>query len=196
MRNPKSMPPTPPRVKDLYDDTHEWRRTTDDQISSLRGDVSELKTGLGKVQAGQDYLAQTVNSAVMAFQQAAKPKETQWGVLISLLALITVIAGGFTTLTTDPLRKAQEKTEDRFMKLIENDLVFARFQGQSEVWREKTTREMDRLWNHAQQAEAENNERIRASAYNTGRQEAYEGRLDRLSQRMEKLGERTYNAKP
>ena len=89
-----------PRSKDIYDDAHEWRRATDDQIGSLRGDVSELKTGLGRVQAGQEYLASTVNSAVQAFQQSAKPKETQWGVLISLLGLIVIIAGGFTTLTT------------------------------------------------------------------------------------------------
>jgi len=179
-----------------FDDAHEWRKSTDAQIGSLRSDVSELKSGLGKVQEGQTYLAQTVNEAMRVIRENGKPKETQWGVLISLLGLIVIIAGGFTTLTTNPITKTQEHLIDRIQALENTDAAFAKFTGQSEIWREKTQREMDTLWVHAKAAETENIERVRASAYNTGRQEAYEGRLDRLSQRMEKLGERTYNAKP
>ncbi|MEI7532848.1 MAG: hypothetical protein WCK57_00630 [Verrucomicrobiae bacterium] len=185
-----------PRTKDIYDDAHEWRKSTDTSITSLRGDVSELKTGLGEVKAGQRYLADTVNGAVQAFQQAAKPKETQWGVLIALLTLITIIAGGFTTLTTNPIITRQEKLLERVQSLEDTDKAFSKFQGQSETWREKTKGEMDILWLHAQEAETHNLTLVESTAYARGRQDAYEGRLDRLSQRLEKLGERTYQAKP
>ncbi|MEI6395052.1 MAG: hypothetical protein WCT12_28580 [Verrucomicrobiota bacterium] len=181
---------------DRYDDAHEWRRATDQQITSLRGAVSSLETGQAKVQSGLDYLTNTVNNAVTVFQQTAKPKETQWGVLISLLALITIIAGGFTKLTTDPITFTQESNVRRIQALEDTDAVFAKFAGASEAWREGARRELDRLWEHAQQAETDHVSMVDPTAYARGRQDAYEGRLNRLSQRLEKLGERTYAAKP
>lgn len=181
---------------DRYDDAHEWRKSTDAQITSLRGSVSNLETGLAKVQSGQDYLANTVNNAVHAFQQAAKPKETQWAVLIALLGLIVAITGGFTKLTTDPIVKAVESNRERIQALENTDAAVAKFMGQSEARHEGARRELDRLWEHAQQAEADRVTTAGSASYAYGRQDAYEGRLDRLSQRLEKLGERTYQAKP
>jgi hypothetical protein len=187
--------PDEPRP-DRYDDAHEWRKATDAQITNLRGDVSDLKTGLGKVQAGQDYLASTVNSAVQAFQQAAKPKETQWGVLISLLALIVMIGGGFTTLTTMPITKNIDVITDRMHKMEDVNSGFAKFTGQSEAWREGARREIDQLFTHAQQAEADRTAVVEAAAYARGRADANEGRLDRLTIRVDKLVERTRQAQP
>ena len=179
-----------------FDDAHEWRKSTDGQIGSLRSDVSELKTGLGQVKEGQAYLAQTVTEAMRVIRENGKPKETNWAVLIALLGLIVVIAGGFTTLTVNPITKNQDVMIERIQALENTDAGMAKFQGQSEIWRDKTQREMDTLWVHAQESEAHNLTLVEATAYARGRQDAYEGRLDRLSQRLEKLGERTYNAKP
>jgi len=180
----------------ILDNAHDWRKATDSQIKDLRTDVGDLKTGLGEVKAGQKYLADTVNSAVMAFQQAAKPKDTQWGILISLLGLIVVIAGGFTTLTTSPITKVQEQNMVRIQQLEDTDALFAKFTGKSETWRDKTQVELGRLWTHVQEFESQHLKTVELAAYARGKQDASEGRLDRLTQRLEKLGERTYNAKP
>ncbi len=181
---------------DRYDDAHEWRKSTDAQISAIRSDVSALTSGFGKLQEGQNYLSQTVNEALRVSRENGKPKETNWAVLIALLGLIVVIAGGFTTLTTNPIVKSVESNKDRIQALENTDAVFAKFAGASEAWREGARRELDRLWEHAQQAETDHVSMVDFTAYARGRQDAYEGRLDRLSQRLEKLGERTYQAKP
>ena len=181
---------------DRYDDAHEWRKTTDQQIGNLRSDVSELKSGLGKVQEGQTYLAQTVNEAMRVIRENGKPKETQWGVLISLLGLIVIIAGGFTTLTTMPITKNIDVITSRMHQMEDVNIAFAKCTGQSEVWRDKTQREMDQMWGHTQQAERDHVSIVEAAAFARGRQDASEGRLDRMAVRVDKLGERTYQAKP
>jgi phage shock protein A len=95
-----------------------------------------------------------------------------------------------------PITKNIDVITSRMHQMEDVNIVFAKFTGQSEVWRDKTQREMDQIWDHAQQAERDHVSIVETAAFARGRQDATDGRLDRMATRVDKLGERTYQAKP
>lgn len=160
-----------------------WRQEVSERLLTVERGFTEIKSDNAAIKQSLMDVVSAVKQ--LGADQRFDRKPFQWGVAISFAALVLGCAGAFTTLTITPIRDQQAANTAAIAILSHTDLENAKFQGQSEVWREMARREIDTLWAHAQQAETDHLSVIKDQAYIFGRQEAYEGRLDRLSQRLD-----------
>lgn len=159
-------------------DTHEWRINQDSRLTNLERAVGGIKEDMGAMREGQKNTFNAITELKSALGTVSKPKETQWGVLISLCGLIVIIGGGFTTLTVAPIQHQIIRDSEINEKQSEQIVEFHRFMGASEQWRESTRREIDLQMKHIQEFEAQALTNAKTTGYQEGKIESLESQLN------------------
>ena len=164
----------------------EWR-------AELSGRVTVVETGLNELKATTAAIGQSLKdlgSGVerLALDIRAERKPTQWGVLLSLLALVVAVGGGFTTLTVQPLKDSISSLDNRVASLREQSFDTAYFRGAAEERDKALDRQLDSVSLHIQEAESENLKRATDAAYTRGHMEA----LKRWVQSVDNYGSRRW----
>ncbi len=176
----------------------QWRSDVNTRLVHTDNAVGELKVGLAETQQGLRDLIGAVHGLRQDLGALFKDskREFPFATVISFASLLLILAGGYATLMMVPLRDQQSNNTTAIARLAENDMQNAQWHGRFDgLWEERTKR-LDNMLASFEELHKTVNKNERGDSFSFGRQEAYEGRLDRLSQRLEKLGERTYQAKP
>ena len=83
-----------------------------------------------------DRIEVTLNHAVEAIEKMAqvvnKPQDVKWGPILTAVGLLFVMGGGYTTLSTAPVRERAEVLEAQVLILQENELKRERAIGRIE----------------------------------------------------------------
>ena len=194
------MPDTPRRRLSDYskDDLGQWRSDVNTRLVHTDNAVGELKVGLAETHQGLRDLIGAVHGLRQDLGALFKDskREFPFATVIAFASLLLVLAGGYATLMMVPIRDQQNSNTSAISILGKNDMENAQWHGHFEgMWEERSKR-LETLLASFEDLHKTVDKNERGDSFAFGRQEAYEGRLDRLSQRLEKLGERTYNAKP
>ncbi len=166
-------------------DAVNWRREISDRQTATDKVVGEIRVAVGMMQQSIVDVANAVKQ--ISQDQRFDRKPFQWSVAISFATLILMIAGGFSTLMMVPIRDQQVANSLALSKLNESDLQIAHWRGVQDGRFEERTKRFEELAAAVHEAHANLKKSNSGSSYIFGRLEAFEGRMNRLSERIDTL---------
>ena len=167
-----------------------WRKEISDRQFETEKVVNGLAVSVSRMEQSITDLAGAVRGLVQ--DQRSNKRDFPFATVISFAMLLLVAAGGYATLMMVPIRDQQASNTGAIAALQASDIATAKWQGIVEGREDERSKRLESLEAALKVAEQQQI----SSAYAFGRQEAFEGRLDKLSERMNALGQRAYDAKP
>lgn len=169
------------------DDTHEWRMAQDarlstfgGELSSVRSEITAVKTDIASVKEGQLYTNRAIGDLTAYMRESSRPRETQWGVLISLCALIVLIAGGYATLITVPSLRNIMTLEEQAVRTDSAAMVNAKLLGENAQWHASAEREKELMVLRVDRVEARTLDNATAAAFEKGKLQAMQEQLNAI----------------
>jgi hypothetical protein len=166
-------------------DTFAWRREITERQSATDKVVGEIRVAVGMMQQSIVDVANSVKQ--ISQDQRFDRKPFQWSVVISFATLVLMVAGGYATLMMVPIRDQQTANTVELARLRDADLQTAHWQGIQEGRFEERTARLEAMQADIERVHANLDRTINGAAYSFGRQEAFEGRMDRISERIDLL---------
>jgi len=157
----------------------EWRT----EISNRQLETEKIVNGLA---ISVSRMEQAIADLATSVRGMGK-KDFPFATVISFASLLLVLAGGYATLMMIPLRDQQSTNTASISSLQTSDLVTAKWQGRYEGLWEQREKRFDSLSDQVQQTHVIVERASVGSAYSFGRQEAFDARLDKLSELVAKL---------